>query len=227
MGVGELLMVLRAGFTPLEQVTGTSVFNLTEQFSDHTIVSETQNYGMTLTRARRSALKRLRESAEKLGADGVVAVVVSLHRRWYGEGVWEMLATGTAVVGPPDWERGPEAFTCALSGQDFWLLLRAGYAPVQVVSGTAVWDLGPSVKRTFGDVEEVTELTLAVGQARAGVARWMRDEAAALGAAGVVGVSLTEERKHFYENTSHFLAYGTAVRPRAGAGVSVLATVPL
>src|SRR6202012_1713786 len=96
---------------------------------------------------RELAMSRMEAEAHALGADGIVGVQLQVRRVEWGEDVAEFIAIGTAVVGdnaPPTgtWRdnRG-RPFTSDLSGQDFWTLLQAGYAPLGMVMGSCVYHI--------------------------------------------------------------------------------------
>ena len=64
----------------------------------------------------------------------------------FGADIAEFIAVGTAVKAEPgaggggvtEWRNNKnQPFTSDLSGQDFWTLIRAGYAPLGMVMGSA------------------------------------------------------------------------------------------
>ena len=80
------------------------------------------------------------------------------HHRWRGgHTVAKFIALGTAIAF--DHEHGPEEFMTAptlrlkgghpftsdLSGQDFVMLLRAGYRPISLAMGSCVYEVDPSI----------------------------------------------------------------------------------
>lgn len=109
----------------------------------------------------------------------------------------------------------PRAFTSALSGQEFWLVVDKGYIPLGMVLGNCVYSMGAfrgfmaNIKGVFrGEVQDVSRLMY---DARELALARMQAEADALEADGVVGVDLTIT----YINEGEWMevtAIGTAVR---------------
>jgi len=105
--------------------------------------------------ARALAIHNMHVRAAEFGADGVVGVRLNVeHHQWRGGNqVAKFLALGTAISfdpyhAPAEFRQSPplrlangEPFTSTLSGQDFVALLRAGYRPVAVATGTCVYQL--------------------------------------------------------------------------------------
>ena len=109
----------------------------------------------------------------------------------------------------------PRAFTSALSGQEFWLIVDKGYIPLGMVLGNCVYSMGAfrgfmaNLKGVFrGEVSDVSRLMY---DARELALARMQAEADALGADGVVGVDL----KINYMNEGEWMevtAIGTAIK---------------
>jgi uncharacterized protein YbjQ (UPF0145 family) len=109
----------------------------------------------------------------------------------------------------------PRAFTSALSGQEFWLIVDKGYIPLGMVLGNCVYSMGTfrgfmaNLKGVFrGEVGDVSRLMY---DARELALARMQAEADALGADGVVGVDL----KINYINEGEWMevtAIGTAIK---------------
>jgi hypothetical protein len=84
--------------------------------------------------------------AMTLGADSVVGVRLNILRYDFGHHISEFVAIGTAVKADPRaggrWQHWRNKkgwpFTSNLSGQDFYALIKAGYAPVGMVIGSCV-----------------------------------------------------------------------------------------
>jgi uncharacterized protein YbjQ (UPF0145 family) len=114
----------------------------------------------------------------------------------------------------------PRAFTSALSGQEFWLVVDKGYIPLGMVLGNCVYSMGmfrgfmANLKGAFrGEVGDVSRLMY---DARELALARMQAEADALGADGVVGVDL----KINYMNEGEWMevtAIGTAIKYVGGA----------
>ncbi len=107
------------------------------------------------------------------------------------------------------------AFTSALSGQEFWLVVDKGYIPLGLVLGNCVYSMGSltgwlaNIKGSFrGEVSDVSKLMY---EAREIALKRMEAEADALGADGVVGVDLKIEYLHSGE-WMEVTAVGTAIK---------------
>ena len=170
--------------------------------------------------ARELAMTRMEEEADQLGADGIVGVRLDVSRYEWGGDLAEFIAIGTAVKHREgELHRAPNGrpFTCDLSGQDFWTLLRAGYRPVGLVMGTCVYHvahqgLAASLKRVGQNVE-MPNFTQALYDARELAMERMQAEAEALKAEGIVGVAAYEGNHGWGSHVIEFFAIGTAVTP--------------
>ena len=203
--------------------------------------------------ARSLAIQRLRAQAIQLQAEGVVGVRLHVeHHLWRGgHQVAKFVAIGTAVGfdrehGPHELMNAPtlrladgSPFTSDLSGQDFVALLRAGYRPVTVASGTCVYQLNTAeMARYRGYNAEITEYTGAFFDAReAAMARLQYDLFSTWppghpdAPVGIVGMTVSEEAHRpqmiggrtfqlgqMGQNSSpvvEFTAVGTAIAPLA------------
>ncbi len=116
-----------------------------------------------------------------------------------GSNVAEFIAIGTAVRhrgGEHYRNKKGKPFQSDLSGQDFWLLVRAGYRPVGFVMGNSVYYVPPALLRSSRSASaELPEATHALYDARELALERLQDEAEELGAVGVVGVTVAE-REH-------------------------------
>ena len=115
-----------------------------------------------------------------------------------GANTTEFIAIGTAVrrCDGASWRNAKGMpFQSDLSGQDFWLLVRAGYRPVGFVMGNCVYYIPPRLlKAAATDSRELSEYTHALYDARELAIERLQDEAEAIGATGVVGVTVAEEQ---------------------------------
>lgn len=102
-------------------------------------------------------------------------------------------------------------FTSLMSVNEFVLIRQAGIVPCAQVTGTSVFHMGwqPQAMWSSG---EVSPLSLAQTQARRLALVRMLREAQTLGAHGVIGVNLTENKHDWASNASEMTATGTAVR---------------
>jgi len=117
----------------------------------------------------------------------------------FGQNAAEFLAIGCAVR-----HRGGERyknvhgkpFQSDLNGQDFWTLIRSGYRPVGFVMGNCVYYVPPSL--LWAQPAQSCELgayTHSLYDARELATERLQDEAEALQATGIVGVTFAE-REH-------------------------------
>ena len=221
--VNEFLLVREAGFRPLGFVMGTSVYHIGIQTSNWGQNMELGVLSQAMYHARELAMTRMEAEAYALGADGIVVVALAVRLREWGAHIAEFIAIGTAVVGsepPPSgtWRdnRG-RPFTSDLTGQDFWTLLEAGYAPLGLVMGTCVYHIAHQklgqMFRNAGQNVELPQFTQALYDARELAMARMQKEAEALSAEGIVGVQLHQRNHSWGSHTTEFFAIGTAVRP--------------
>lgn len=113
-------------------------------------------------------------------------------------------------------ERGRRAlFTSDLSVAEFLLVKEAGFDPLGLVVGSSIYHIGFQAGR-WNQNQELGVLTQAMYHARTLAMDRMEEEAAVLGADGIVGVRLEVTRSEWGENLAEFLAIGTAVRHGAG-----------
>src|SRR6202034_3855984 len=203
LSVNEFLLVREVGFRPLGLVLRSSIYH-----------------------ARELAMTRMEAEAQALGADGVVGVRLDVELKEFGSDIAEFIAIGTAVHaeegagggGVKNWRNNKKLpFTSDLSGQDFWTLIRAGYAPLGMVMGTCVYHIAHqrlgSVLGNIGRNVEIEQFTQALYDARELAMTRMQTEAEELHAEGIVGVQLRQHSHTWGSHTTEFFAIGTAVRP--------------
>ncbi|HEY8088523.1 MAG TPA: heavy metal-binding domain-containing protein [Polyangiaceae bacterium] len=182
LSVTEFLTLSRVGFLPHGLVVGSAIYDAGwTNLSGRT--QEVVSLSTAMRSARNEAVKRMRDQARKLHAEGVVGVRLSVeHHRWRGgHQVAKIVAIGTAVAAdhahsPDDLKGAPtlhlrdgRPFTSALSGQDFVTLLRAGYRPISISVGCCVYELngyGVWPYAQAGRNEEIAEYTQALSDAR-------------------------------------------------------------
>jgi uncharacterized protein YbjQ (UPF0145 family) len=239
LSVNEFLLVKQAGFEPLGLVMGSSIYNIAvpSQISlgPYEPGQELGTVTQALYHARELAMARLEEEADELGADGVIGVRLEVNLHAWGQNIAEFIALGTAVrhAGGESFRtaRG-KPFQSALSGQDFWTLLRAGYRPVGFVMGNAVYYVRPEALQVPDDGRngELSPYTHCLYDARELAMERLQAEAEDVGAVGIVGVEI-EEKQHtwgaranraatrggnaakVYGETIEFFVFGTAVVP--------------
>jgi uncharacterized protein YbjQ (UPF0145 family) len=236
LSTDEVLALAQVGYEPVAVVSGSAVARL-GNFGEWSL-RPMRNYEVPyLTRllngSRTRAITELRERCEELGANGVIGARINLAGIEH-EGVATFVATGTAVRrikgaesdprGPHErmtlsgmhWHRsGDSAFTSALSGHDFHLLVRAGGNPMGFVVGASAFHFGwrsPSRwARSQGHCVELPTLTESLYGARKKAIERLQDHAAELRADGVVDTKVIERADAWGRHVIEFVAYGTAV----------------
>jgi uncharacterized protein YbjQ (UPF0145 family) len=226
LSVNEFLLVREVGFRPLGLVLGSSIYHVGLQVARWGKSQELDVLSQAMYHARELAMTRMEAEADALGADGIVGVRLDVEMKEFGADIAEFIAIGTAVKAEPDaggggvkkWRNNKGIpFTSDLSGQDFWTLIRAGYAPLGMVMGSCVYHiahqrLGAKMSNIGRNVE-IEQFTQALYDARELAMTRMQAEAEELKAEGIVGVELRQHSHTWGTHTTEFFAIGTAVRP--------------
>jgi uncharacterized protein YbjQ (UPF0145 family) len=227
LSVNEFLLVREAGFRPLGLVLGSSIYHVGFQMGRWSQNQELDTLSQAMYHARELAMTRMEAEADMLGADGIVGVRLEIEFKEFGNDLAEFIAVGTAVKADEAHARTPggfswrnnqnKPFTSDLSGQDFWTLLQAGYAPLGMTMGTCVYHIAhqrfwQAIGNTGQNVE-IPQFTEALYDARELAMSRMQAEAEALSAEGIVGVQLLSLPHRWGGHTTEFFAIGTAVRP--------------
>ena len=224
LSVNEFLLVREAGFRPLGLVLGSSIYHVGIQLGRWSQNRELDQLSQAMYHARELAMTRMEAEADALGADGIVGVRLDIEFKEFGSDLAEFIAIGTAVKAdaPPDsggtWRnRHNQPFTSDLSGQDFWTLIQAGYAPLGMTMGTCVYHIAHQrfwqAMGNIGQNVEIPQYTEALYDARELAMSRMQAEAEQLGAEGIVGVQMLSNTHRWGGHTTEFFAIGTAVRP--------------
>lgn len=222
--VNEFLLVRKAGFEPIGLCVGSCIYHVGMQFAGWSASVEMEVLSTAMYEARALAMERMRQEAKEMGADGIVGVRLTVKRMEWDDKVLEFVAIGTGIVHAQGHQgfKGPrgEPFTSALSGQDFWTLLQAGYRPLEMVMGSCVFHVARrGVFAKLGSVGQNVELTnfsVALYEAREIAMERMQLEATHAGAEGVVGADLHEGSHGWSTHVIEFFAIGTAVLPIEG-----------
>ncbi len=227
LSVNEFLLVREAGFRPLGLVLGSSIYHVGLQLGRWSRNQELETLTQAMYHARELAMTRMEAEADVLGADGVVGVRLEIEFKEFGSDLAEFIAVGTAVKADEAHQKTPDGFswrnnqskpfTSDLSGQDFWTLLQAGYAPLGMVMGSCVYHIAhqrfwQAVNNTGQNVE-IPQFTEALYDARELAMSRMQAEAETLSAEGIVGVQMLSLPPRWGGHTTEFFAIGTAVRP--------------
>ncbi len=220
LSVNEFLLVREAGFRPLGLVLGSSVYHVGIQLGKWSKNMELDTLSQAMYHARELAMTRMEQEANALGADGIVGVRLDIEFKEFGADIAEFIAVGTAVKAevPGTWRNNKNLpFTSDLSGQDFWTLIQAGYAPLGMVMGSCVYHIahqrGFTALANVSRNVEIQQYTEALYDARELAMSRMQAEAEELHAEGIVGVQLLSLPHKWGGHTTEFFAIGTAVKP--------------
>jgi uncharacterized protein YbjQ (UPF0145 family) len=222
--VNEFLLVRKAGFEPIGLCVGSCIYHVGFQMAGWGSSVELDVLSTAMYEARALAMERMRAEAARMGADGIVGVRLTVKRLEWDSKVLEFVAIGTGIVHAKGHQgfKGPkgEPFTSALSGQDFWTLLKAGYRPLELVMGSCVYHVarrGPFASLgSVGRNMELTNFSIALYEARELAMERMQLEATNAGAEGVIGSDLHEGSHGWSTHVIEFFAIGTAVVPIEG-----------
>ena len=232
LSVNEFALTRNAGYVPLSQVMGSSIYQVGWQWA-RTYSWDTAAYELTTVsnahqHAAQLALGRLEQEAELLKAHGVVGVRLNTRDYEWGQNLIEYTAIGTAIrltdTPPPQ-----RPFLSDLSGQEFWTLLQAGYYPDGVVTGYCTYyvSLGSRAARQLSNWwaggwanQEIVPFSQALYTSRDLAMNRLLGMSRRLNALGVVGMHIRNDRQVIeYESNDtkyldfsvHFAAIGTAI----------------
>jgi uncharacterized protein YbjQ (UPF0145 family) len=235
LSVTEFITLSRAGFFPHGLVIGSCIFEAGNQYDWKVATGEIKALSQALRSARQLAIRRMREQATALQAEGVVEVRIQVeHDVWRGSRqVAKFVAMGTAIgfdeaYAHPQHRGGRSLrlangtpFTSDLTAPDFVKLLRGGFRPVELAMGACVYGLDPRHLRDYRTRDaEVAEYTQAFFDAReTAMDRLQQDlykhyaEGTEDAPVGIVGVSVSESTYGGGQTAPivEFAAIGTAV----------------
>jgi uncharacterized protein YbjQ (UPF0145 family) len=217
LSIDESLLLHSIGWEPVDLVFGVSVTSVwagawTWGRGEITAASTAHNMAMA------AAATRMREECTSVHGHGVVGVRVDIAVRTHHV---DVELTGTAVR-PVGHARTPaEVFVSDLSARDFALLHNAGWAPLGLAFGASFVyaprrSAGSALRQSSQNVE-LTNYTEALYSARESAMERMQSSALALGARGIVAVTVTEGPMPFARHAIGFTAWGTAVRLEASS----------
>src|ERR1700724_3617920 len=226
LSVNEFLLVREVVLKPLGLVLGSSIYHVGLQVGRWGKNQELTVLSQALYHARELAMTRMEAEADALGADGIVGVRLDVELKEFGNDIAEFIAIGTAVKAEPgaggggvsDWRNNKtQPFTSDLSGQDFWTLIRAGYAPLGMVMGSCVYHIAHqrmgNVLGNIGRNVEIEQFPQALHDARELAMSRMQAEAEELHSEDMDGTQLRQHSHTWGSHTTEFFAIGTAVRP--------------
>jgi uncharacterized protein YbjQ (UPF0145 family) len=226
----ELFSLIDAGYAPKQFVIGNVAYSVGVAGGLFGALKslgrgEIKEFSDVFNATRHLALRRICAEARAAGANAVVGIETRIMPF---RGVHEMLMLGTAAYHPalgpaPQGAAVPghgaaDIVTSDLTCEEMWNLASVGLMPLKLVLGTAVYSLGlvGGVMAMFKGMArgEVSELTSLIYDAREHAIGLIRDEANAIGADDVVGITT---HVHELGGLIEFMAIGTAVKRRAGA----------
>jgi uncharacterized protein YbjQ (UPF0145 family) len=182
LSANEFALLEELKVVPIGQLLGASVHQVGWQYLPQSarltfrgVAVELSTVSQAWEQARRRAFARLTEEARLVGADAVVV-------------------TGTGIRIPGS--SGGSPVLSDLSGQEYWKLAGIGWAPAGLVAATCVYFVAQSSgtrfrrRLRFAQNQELEEFSQGFHDARQTVVRYLRGQAQAAGASGIVGVTL-------------------------------------
>ncbi len=231
----ELFSLIDAGYAPKQFVIGNVAYSVGVAGGLFGALKslgrgEIKEFSDVFNQTRHLALRRICAEARAAGANAVIGIETRIMPF---RGVHEMLMLGTAAYHPAlgsaalggaapgsavPAHSAQEPITSDLTCEEMWNLASLGYMPLKLVLGTAVYSLGfvGGVMAMFKGMArgEISELTSLIYDAREHAIGLIRDEANAIGADDVVGITT---HVHELGGLIEFMAIGTAVKRRGGA----------
>jgi uncharacterized protein YbjQ (UPF0145 family) len=213
LSVDEAVLLKEIGYEPRGLVVGSAVYHVGIQYYNWSQNQELSELTGAMYQARQEAVAAMERHAAQVGGQGVVGL--RLDVRVHGShGLAEFVAMGTAVANPSAHATG--IWVSDLSGQDLYLLIRAGYIPIGLAFGACVYHvahqaLGQWVGQQSQNVE-LSNYTTALYQARELAMTRMQDEARRTRAQGIVAMRIEQQSHIWGSHVIEFLAIGTAVR---------------
>ena len=217
LSVNELMLTRQAGFRPLTQVMGTCFYRAGWQAypwgsaagwggmswgSSRGETLELEQPTSAWNEARRIAVSRLGEEARRAGADVVAGVRLRRRHHEWATGLIEFIVVGTAMRS--ERLRIDDAPVLSnLSGQDLNKLVRHGFWPVGLVAGTTVAYVATGTQQQYGSTglfssmrnQEMPDFTRGIYDARELAMRRLTEQARALHAHRVVGVTVERSQR--------------------------------
>lgn len=209
LSVNGFALCHELGLKPLSQVMGSSIYQIGYQgawnagYGGNAILIEMDTLTQALNEVRGRALVRLGEEARHVGADAVVGVQTRAGESQLDTGTLalEHMVLGTAVR--REGARTEHPVLTELSVAEYAMLLKGGFEPLGIVAWSSVF----FTSYVFGGMAgagmlaggsmtmgvrnfELREFTQAMYTAREAAMQQITAQAAALGAAGIVGVQI-------------------------------------
>jgi uncharacterized protein YbjQ (UPF0145 family) len=217
LSIDESLLLHGMGFEPTDLVSGVSVMSIpwgtfNVAFGQSSPV-ELPYATQAVLEGFRVAQDRIRHEAASSGGSGIVGVSVDVEIAQLSVTV-TMVGTSIRQIGATKASVG-RPFMTDLSVRDFALLLRAGWAPLDLVSGASfVGSPLQGFRQTLaqtGQNIELRTLTQALQDAREKAMERMQSAAMGERAGGVVDVKIIDGPLGHSRHILVFICYGTAV----------------
>jgi uncharacterized protein YbjQ (UPF0145 family) len=204
LSIADFALARLDGVRPICQVMGSSVYKVGWQSFPWSsgwgggVLTELRQLTDAWNHARALALGRLEQEARLAGCHAVVDVTFAGNRHEFLSDEIEIVVNGTAVHLP---EGGEAPVLTDLSLPDYTLLRRGGYRPVGVVASTSVFYIVPSGQtrrvttgwQRMQPNQELADFTQGVYAARESAIARATSQAEALGAGGLIGVSVEHD----------------------------------
>jgi len=213
LSVDEAVLLKEVGYEPRGLVVGSGVYHIGVQYQNWSSNEEMTSLTQVMYAARSDAIRRMEQHAQQIGGHGVIGL--KLEVRIHGsEHLAEFVALGTAVASTSQPSR--QLWLSDLSGQDLYLLIRAGYTPIGLAFGACVYHIAHQGLSTWvGQATQNVELsnyTAALYEARELAMTRMQEEARGTGAQGIVAMRVEQQSHLWGSHVIEFLAIGTTVR---------------
>ncbi|HEY8675610.1 MAG TPA: heavy metal-binding domain-containing protein [Candidatus Dormibacteraeota bacterium] len=214
LSVDEAVLLKEVGYEPRGLVVGCGVYHIGIQNQNWGSNQEMTGLTQVMYAARTDAIRRMERHAQSVGGQGVIGLKLEVRIHRGTEHLAEFVALGTAVASTS--RPSPHVWLSDLSGQDLYLLIRAGYTPVGLAFGACVYHIAHQGLSTWiGQATQNVELsnyTAALYEARELAMARMQEEARGTGAQGVVAMRVEQQSHLWGSHVIEFLAIGTTVR---------------
>jgi uncharacterized protein YbjQ (UPF0145 family) len=214
LSVDEAVLLKEIGYEPRGLVVGSAVYHLGIQYANWNDNQEMGDLTRAMYQARQEAVASMERHAQQVGGQGVVGLELDVRVHHGAHALAEFVAMGTAVANPE--VRAGGVWVSDLSGQDLYLLIRAGYMPIGLAFGACVYHVAHQrLGQWLGQQNQNVELwnyTSALYEARELAMSRMQEEALRAKAHGIVAMRIEQKSHVWGTHVIEFLAIGTAVR---------------
>jgi uncharacterized protein YbjQ (UPF0145 family) len=229
LSVDEAVLLKEVGYEPRGLVVGCGVYHIGVQYQNWANNEEMTGLTQVMYAARADAIRRMEQHAQQIGGHGVIGLKLEVRIHHGTEHLAEFVALGTAVASASQPSR--HLWLSDLSGQDLYLLIRAGYTPVGLAFGACVYHIAHQGLSTWvGQATQNVELsnyTAALYEARELAMTRMQEEARGTQAQGIVAMRVEQQSHIWGSHVIEFLAIGTSVRLTASGHQQIDPTMVL